>query len=399
MQFEDAITVSQINSYIKAVMDTDTNLRGLFISGEISNLKVHYATGNVYFSLKESDSLLKVVMFASNASKLELNISNGMSVVVKGNIRCYEASGQYQLYAEKIYSDGLGKSYLDLEHLKLKLFQEGIFEKSGKRELPKYPKKLGVITSSAGAVIEDIKKVVERRYPLCGIILYPVNVQGKKAEKQIIEGIKYFNDNKCVDILIIARGGGSAEDLSAFNSEDVAREVHHSRLPIVSAVGHETDFTLCDLAADKRASTPSVAAEIAVPDIKALNNSIEVYIKRLKSSMELKIIFLNPILNALQKRLVQVSPAVKIEDKIETFWILRNNLIKNLSYLIAKKEFRLETLIRQLENYSSERILSQGYALISVRGQSIKRLKEIETEEQIKITMQDGTMEFKIIKI
>ena len=248
-------------------------------------------------------------------------------------------------------------------------------------------------------MIEDIKKVVERRYPLCGIILYSVNVQGKKAEKQIIEGIKYFNDNKCVDVLIIARGGGSSEDLSAFNSEDVAREVHHSVVPIISAVGHETDFTLCDLAADKRASTPSVAAEIAVPDIKALGDFIELYIKRLKNSMELKIIFLSPIFNALQKRLVQASPAVQIEDKIETFCILRNNLIKNLSYFIAKKEFQLETLIRRLENYSSERILSQGYALISARGRNIKHLKDIEKEEEIKITMQDGTMKFKIIKI
>ncbi len=399
MQFEDAITVPQINSYIKAVMDMDVNLRNLFISGEISNLKVHYSTGHIYFSLKESDSILKVIMFASNASRLGLNICNGMKVVVKGSIRCYEVSGQYQLYAEKIYLEGLGKAYLNFENLKFKLFQEGIFEESRKRDLPKYPKKLGIVTSSVGSVIEDIKKVIGRRYPLCEMVLYSVNVQGKNAATQIVKGIKYFNESECVDVVIIGRGGGSSEDLSAFNSEIVAREIYNSKVPIISAVGHETDFTLCDLAADKRASTPSVAAEIAVPDRKVLNDVIEDYKKRLRSSIEFKITFLSPIFNTLQKRLIKVSPKLKIDDKNKYLCILKNNLLRNVSYLIAKKELRFEALNKRLESYSSVRILKQGYALISVKNRKIKSIKELETEKQIKITMQDGSMKFKIIKI
>lgn len=399
MRFEDTITVSQINSYIKAVMDMDVNLRNLFISGEISNLKFHYSTGHIYFSLKESDCLLRVIMFSSNVNRLDLDLCNGMKVIVKGSVKCYENSGQYQLYAEKIYLEGFGRTYLNFESLKLKLFQEGMFEESKKMDLPKYPKKLGIVTSSVGSVIEDIKKVIVRRYPICEMILYSVNVQGKKASTQIVEGIKYFNDIECVDVIIIGRGGGSSEDLAAFNNESVAREIYYSKVPIISAVGHETDFTLCDLVADKRASTPSVAAEVAVPDKKVLNKFIDDYKKRLNSSIEYKINLINSVLNTFQNRLVQVSPKLKIDNENKHVEILKNNLIKNLSYLIAKKEFRFEALKKRLENYSKERILKQGYALISVKGRNVKGVRDLETEKQIKITMQDGAVNFRIIKI
>ena len=269
----EPITVSQLNSYVKAMLDMDTNLRNILISGEITNFKKH-SSGTLYFSLRDQESIVKAVMFSSKITKKSNteNLKNGMQVVVQGNVRCYENTGSYQIYVEKIFIDGtLGNNYTKLELLKLKLLSQNFFDESRKKNIPKYPQKIGIITSETGSVIQDIRKVISRRYRVCELILYPVEVQGKNSCNKICSGIRYFNtpENQ-TDVIIIARGGGSNEDLSVFNEENLAVEIYNSEIPIISAIGHETDFTICDLVADRRASTPSVAAEIAVPDSESI---------------------------------------------------------------------------------------------------------------------------------
>ena len=285
------ITVSQLNSYIKACFECDENLKNIFVVGEISNFRVA-ASGHLYFSLKDEKSVIHAVIFSNSAKNISFDIKDGISVMVKGKVSCYEISGQYQIYVQQINPYGVGTVHLAYEKLKSRLLAEGIFDEKFKKAIPKYPKKIGVITSKTGAVIHDIKNVISRRYPICEILLYPVNVQGEKSSEQIVNGINYFNINQNVDVIIIGRGGGSVEDLWAFNKEEVARAVFVSAIPIISAVGHETDVTICDFVADKRASTPSVAAEIAVPDM----NNLKIDLKNFRNRI---FILLKALINSL----------------------------------------------------------------------------------------------------
>ena len=258
------LTVSQINFYIQSIVDNDPRLKSVFVCGELSNFTRHYKSGHLYFSLKDDKSLIKAVMFSSAASRLRFAPSDGMKVIVRGRISVYEPSGQYQLYVEDMQPDGAGALALAYEQLKSKLEKEGLFDSRHKKPIPQFPKKVGVITSPTGAARRDIENIISRRYPCAEIILYPVTVQGDTAPAQLVNAVEYMDGKS--DVVIIGRGGGSAEDLWAFNDERLARTIYDCNTPVISAVGHETDFTICDFVSDLRAPTPSAAAELAVPD-------------------------------------------------------------------------------------------------------------------------------------
>ena len=270
------LTVSQLNGYIKGLFDRDDVLSGISVSGEISNIKYH-SSGHLYLTLKDENATISAVMFRGDLSRLPFRPENGMRVIASGRVSVYERGGQYQLYISYMKPDGIGALYMALEKLKKQLAAEGLFDASRKKAFPTYPKRIGVVTSPTGAVIRDIIRVTGRRFPMSEIVLFPVHVQGEYAVSEICAGIEYFNIEKSVDVMIVGRGGGSLEDLWAFNSEAVVRAIAKSDIPIISAVGHETDFTLSDLAADRTAATPSMAAELAVPDTEELGEAISAF--------------------------------------------------------------------------------------------------------------------------
>lgn len=401
----DPITVSQLNSYVKAMLDMDTNLRNILISGEITNFKKH-SSGTLYFSLRDQESIVKAVMFSSKITKKSNteNLKNGMQVVVQGNVRCYENTGSYQIYVEKIFIDGtLGNNYTKLELLKLKLLSQNFFDESRKKNIPKYPQKIGIITSETGSVIQDIRKVISRRYRVCELILYPVEVQGKNSCNKICSGIRYFNtpENQ-TDVIIIARGGGSNEDLSVFNEENLAVEIYNSEIPIISAIGHETDFTICDLVADRRASTPSVAAEIAVPDSESIINLINNYEKNLEISVNNIFDRKTQKINLLDNLINTYSPDNKIKNYMNSVNYFNELLIKNMSFYLAKKEFLIENLNKRLDKYSKNNILDQGYSIIfdNIYKKHIKSIYDFsDNTNKIDIIMKDGKIECEINNI
>ena len=401
----DPITVSQLNSYVKAMLDMDTNLRNILISGEITNFKKH-SSGTLYFSLRDQESIVKAVMFSSKITKKSNteNLKNGMQVVVQGNVRCYENTGSYQIYVEKIFIDGtLGNNYTKLELLKLKLLSQNFFDESRKKNIPKYPQKIGIITSETGSVIQDIRKVISRRYRVCELILYPVEVQGKNSCNKICSGIRYFNtpENQ-TDVIIIARGGGSNEDLSVFNEENLAVEIYNSEIPIISAIGHETDFTICDLVADRRASTPSVAAEIAVPDSESIINLINNYEKNLEISVNNIFDRKTQKINLLDNLINTYSPDNKIKNYMNSVNYFNELLIKNMSFYLAKQEFLIENLNKRLDKYSKNNILDQGYSIIfdNIYKKHIKSIYDFsDNTNKIDIIMKDGKIECEINNI
>lgn len=393
------ITVSQLNSYIKACFECDENLKNIFVVGEISNFRVA-ASGHLYFSLKDEKSIIHAVMFSSNAKNISFDIKDGISVMVKGKVSCYEISGQYQIYVQQINPYGVGTVHLAYEKLKSRLLAEGIFDEKFKKAIPKYPKKIGVITSKTGAVIHDIKNVISRRYPICEILLYPVNVQGEKSSEQIVNGINYFNVNQNADVIIIGRGGGSIEDLWAFNKEEVARAIFASSIPIISAVGHETDVTICDFAADKRASTPSVAAEISVPDI----NNLKEDLKNFRSKI---FVSLKAFINFKENNLYNLKLSLN-KKNITDFFDFQSNKIADLksrldifykNYL-EKKHLELEKFKKVLKAYSQDLILKRGYSLIfDNRGKNLKTIDKVIENSKIKIILSDGVLECNLSNI
>ena len=393
------ITVSQLNSYIKACFECDENLKNIFVVGEISNFRVA-ASGHLYFSLKDEKSIVHAVMFSSNAKNISFDIKDGISVMVKGKVSCYEISGQYQIYVQQINPYGVGTVHLAYEKLKSRLLAEGIFDEKFKKAIPKYPKKIGVITSKTGAVIHDIKNVISRRYPICEILLYPVNVQGEKSSEQIVNGINYFNVNQNADVIIIGRGGGSIEDLWAFNKEEVARAVFASSIPIISAVGHETDVTICDFAADKRASTPSVAAEISVPDI----NNLKEDLKNFRSKI---FVSLKAFINLKENNLYNLKLSLN-KKNITDFFDFQSNKIADLksrldifykNYL-EKKRLKLDKFKKVLDAYSQELILKRGYSVIfDNKGKNLKSVDKIPENAKVKIVLSDGVLECNLVNV
>lgn len=393
MKYADmAITVSDLNKYMKEKIAEDEYLNNILIKGEISNFKNHY-TGHMYFTLKDEKSLIKCIMFKSYATKLTFMPKDGMKVMILGSVSVFERDGVYQIYARAMEEDGLGDLYTKYQELKKRLGQQGLFEEEHKMKIPMMPRVIGVLTSQTGSVIRDIINVSTRRNPNVYIRLLPVPVQGEGAAEKISNGIEYMNKNKLADVLILARGGGSLEDLWPFNEEIVAHSIYNSEIPIISAVGHETDFTIADFVADLRAPTPSAAAELAVPDIYEVKRKIETYQDRLRNSLIKKLELMNLRYEKCMSSSVFKEPLRKINDN----YIKLDNCIKQIENSIKVKHEKEKTkyieLIAKLDALSPLKTLYRGYSITEKNNKVIKSKEELKTNDLIEIRFVDGKKE------
>lgn len=387
------LTVSQINTYIKMLLDGDNRLRNIFVSGEISNFNNNYRSGHFYFSLKDEKSVIKAVMFSSNASRVRFKPTDGMKVIVCGRISLYEASGQYQLYVESMQPDGIGALAIAYEQLKSKLNAEGLFDSEHKLDIPQFPKKIGVITSPTGAVIQDIKNVISRRCPITEVILCPVAVQGEFAPSQLVKAVKLFNQLDNVDVIIIGRGGGSFEDLNCFNDEALIRTIYNSNIPIISAVGHETDYTLCDFVSDLRAPTPSAAAELAVPDINEILRSVDNTFLTIKNIVSNRLFFemqaidqLNDSVNSFHADTYIINERMFLESLTKYI----NSVIDNKLRL---NRTEAAALADKINNLSPINLLNKGYSIVTKDNVNIRSVTQISAGDKIAVKMFDGTAE------
>lgn len=386
------LSVFEVNNYLKKIIDNDFILNNLSVKGEISNLKYH-SSGHIYFSLKDNTSKINCVMFKSSAIKLSFKLKEGMNVIVSGRVSVYPEAGSLQLYCNDIEEDGIGKLYIEFEKLKEKLSNLGYFDLENKKEIPKIPRRIGIVTSSTGAVFHDIKNVTRRRNDTVSLVLYPAKVQGIGAFKEIISGIKYFNKVNSVDVIILARGGGSIEELWNFNEEELAKEIFKSNIPIISAVGHEVDFTISDFVSDARAATPSQAAEIAVPMKSDILNEIDYVNIRLNNYIKNRFKAENNKLDSLNRILKLNSPMSKIANSY-----LEINKIQNRMNYIMKKKLEIEKeklfgLNNLLIANNPVNLLTKGYAIIEDEFGIISSKDSLSKEKDIYITLKDGTVQ------
>ena len=390
MKYADmAITVSDLNQYIKTKIADGEYLNNILVKGEISNFKNHY-TGHMYFTLKDEKSLIKCIMFKSYAQKLNFMPKDGMKVFLFGGVSVFERDGIYQIYVKAMEEDGLGDLYTKYQELKNKLEEQGLFEQEHKMEIPLLPKVVGVLTSQTGSVIRDIINVSTRRNPNVVIRLLPVPVQGDGAAEKIAKGIEYMNRNKLADVLILARGGGSLEDLWPFNEEIVAHSIYNSEIPIISAVGHETDFTISDFVADLRAPTPSAAAELAVPDVYELQQKIVSYQNRLRMSLIKKVEVMKLKYEKLMSSFVFKEPTRRIQDnyiKVDTYIKQMENLVETK---YEKQRTKYSELVAKLDAYSPLKTLSRGYTITQKNGKVVKKQSELEKGDIVEIRFSDG---------
>ncbi|HEX3017729.1 MAG TPA: exodeoxyribonuclease VII large subunit [Caproicibacter sp.] len=387
------LTVTQLNTYIKSQFESDENLSHVFITGEISNFTNNYRSGHLYFSLKDDKSVIRAVMFSRSASRLRFQPQDGMKVIARGRVGVYEVSGQYQLYVEDLQPDGLGALNLAFEQLKAKLEKEGLFSAERKRPLPEFPHSIGVITSPTGAAVHDILTILERRYPLAQVVFCPVQVQGGLAAPQIVSALHRMNRLKCADVIIVGRGGGSLEDLWPFNEEAVARAVAASVIPVISAVGHETDFTICDFAADMRAPTPSAAAELAVPDKTELLGGIQAERYRLQNAVSARLAEARGSFVPLAESRVLKNPL----EPVELRRVQIDQLLTDLTFAMRRREDgakeQLANVSGRLNALSPLAVLSRGYAVVfSESGQTVPKMKEIHKDDKILVQMADGSL-------
>ena len=410
---KEYLTVSQLTKYIKYKLDNDVNLREVYLKGEISNFKAH-TRGHFYFTIKDEGSRINAVMFASSASKVKFTPEDGMKILVSGRISVYEATGGYQIYVNEMMEDGVGNLYVAFEQLKKKLASEGLFDEKFKKPIPKIPKKVGVITAPTGAAIRDIISTINRRFPLTEVILFPSLVQGEGAKEDIVRQINRARDYN-LDVLIVGRGGGSIEDLWAFNEEIVARAIYECPIPIISAVGHEIDFTIADFVADLRAPTPTGAAEIAVPNksdvinyINQLNLRCQ---KNIKTILELK----KKRLDSIKSHYILNNPLDLYSAKIQKLDYLTENLIKNYKNIIDKKKIKLNNiktrplfsnplvildktkqkytlLLSKLDALSPLKTLERGYGIIKINEKAITSIKDLKKDDLINIELKDGSV-------
>lgn len=380
------------------IIDNDELLVSVCVRGEISNFTNHYKTGHFYMTLKDEASLIKAVMFRGNASKLKFLPENGMKVIVTGRVSAYIRDGQYQIYIDSMEPDGIGALYIAYEQLKKKLAAEGLFDREKKKPLPKIPTRIGIITSPTGAAIRDIINILGRRFPLCRLILYPSLVQGDGASAQIIAGIDYFNEKKNVDVLIVGRGGGSLEDLWAFNDEALCRRVAASDIPIISAVGHETDFTLCDFAASVRAPTPSAAAELAVPESSELKRKINNVNARMELLCEQRIKILKEKLTALSNSRVLTNPINFIDDRKMALGMTEDKLITRMNTLLERKKSSLVSHAAKLDALNPLSVVARGYsAVFNDEGKLIKSISQTKKGDMVSFMVTDGKISAEVV--
>ena len=390
MERPEPITVTALNRYIKTIVDNDERLNMVYIKGEISNFKNHY-TGHMYFTLKDENSLIKCVMFKTYTSNLNFTPKDGMSVVILGSVSVFERDGIYQIYVKGMEIDGVGALYAEYEKLKARLSEEGLFDEKHKKKIPILPNSIGVITSKTGAVIRDIINVTTWRFPNVNIKLYPASVQGKGAAETVVKAIKYFNEVKNVDVIIVARGGGSLEDLWPFNEEITARAIYESEIPIISAVGHETDFTIADFVADLRAPTPSAAGELAVPEINELKWKLDNVKKKLSLLLRQKVEIMKNRYNSLINSKALKNPYDSIRQKMLLVEKLEESLKNKFGTTLKDDKIKLVKLVSKLETLSPLKTLTRGYSIVeNEEGTVLTSTSELISGEKISIILSDG---------
>lgn len=412
------VTISDLNRYIKAKFDMDTHLNRVYLKGEISNFK-HHTRGHFYFTLKDENSRIAAVMFASAAKNVAFEPEDGMKVLVSGRIALYEATGSYQIYVDSMELDGIGNLYLEFERLKKELAKEGLFNKEHKRPIPRFPKKIGIITAPTGAAIRDILSTIKRRYPICETILFPALVQGTGAKESIVKQLNKAQEYD-LDVIICGRGGGSIEDLWAFNEEIVARAIYNSKIPVISAVGHEIDFTIADYVADLRAPTPTGAAEMAVPNLVDLKSLIEQYKIRANEAVT-NIIKKNRIkLESLQNSFVLKNPLSLYEikeQKLDSYIdylnqymanklnhaklmyekVINNKILKSPQSMFDKKKHQYELLLKTIEVLNPMKLLSSGYSIVKSNGKVIKNSHDVNLDDVVDIELSEGKLKCSVI--
>ena len=391
------LSVTQLNTYIKSIIDGDSLLRSLYVVGEISNFTNHYRTGHFYLTLKDENCAVKAVMFASANRRLKFMPENGMKVIVRGRVSVFERDGQYQLYIDDMQPDGLGALNLAFEQLKNRLAQEGLFDERFKKPIPYRCMRIGVVTSATGAVIQDIRNVISRRYPLAEIILAPVQVQGASAAPQIADAIERFNSGDYADVLIVGRGGGSLEDLWAFNEEIVARAVFKSRIPIISAVGHETDFTICDFVADLRAPTPSAAAELAVPDIREDIAFVQTVVYECEATLLQRVNDEKERLEMIKERLRYRSPSMLIDQRIQTVDTLMTSALLSVQRKLDSETARLSSTAARLDALSPLRVMARGYSIVTKDEKVVASSKALKKGDRITVGFSDGERKCEVL--
>lgn len=392
MQNTLVLSVSQLNRYIKMNFDADENLANIFISGEISNFTNHYRTGHLYFTLKDDSAAVRAVMFNSSAKRLKFMPEDGMKVIARGRVSVYEASGQYQLYVDDMQPDGVGALNLAYEQLKEKLQKEGLFSELHKKPLPPYPEKVGVITSPTGAAVRDIINVLGRRFPYAEIVFCPVLVQGEGAHLQLTDAVNLFNSERAADIIIIGRGGGSIEDLWEFNDEGLARAVYNSEIPVISAVGHETDFTICDFVADMRAPTPSAAAELAVPDANELQYALSALKNRMFLNVSSGIADRRSRLEYLTSKGALKSPDEMLSNRSQRLDTAFSKMLSSYENRIGGKKVEFISAATALSKLDPMSVLMRGFAFVSDKnGKNVYSSQALAKGDKINVRFHDGS--------
>ena len=387
------ISVSQLNRYVKSLLEGDANLAAVYIGGEISNFTNHYKSGHLYMSLKDEGAVVKAVMFRAYASKLAFTPENGMKVIVRARVSLYEKDGAFQIYIEEMQPDGVGALQIAFEQLKKKLAAEGLFEASRKKPLPRYPARVGVITSPTGAAVRDIFNVLGRRFPLARVVFTPVLVQGEGAPAQLVAALRRFNETNAADVLLLGRGGGSIEELWAFNDETVARAVAASRIPVISAVGHETDFTICDFVADLRAPTPSAAAELAVPDQHQLAARLTQLYGALRQSALHRVEVENTRLASIRGKRCLATPLFYVEEQGMRLDYFVRRFAAAARVQTSRAEGRLSAAAGKLDALSPLKVLSRGYSIVYKDGEVQHSVEGIRSGDKLSLRLSDGRIE------
>ena len=396
---QQVLSITQVNEYIRRIMDADSLLGSVAVRGEISNYKV-YPSGHHYFTLKDDDASLKCVMFRSSAVRIKFRPENGMRIIAMGKISVFPRDGAYQLYCSAMALDGVGDLHTAFEQLKAKLAQQGLFDPSHKKTLPRYPARIGIITSSAGAAVHDMLRILRKRYPLTQVKILPVRVQGEEAPGEIASAIAYANHFKLADLLIVGRGGGSIEDLWAFNDEQVARSIFDSEIPIISAVGHEPDVTISDFVADLRAATPSNGAELAVPDQDALRQSLDATLSAMAASVEKQVKNAKRQLDMLSASAVLKSPDAYILQKCKSLELLTSRLRGAGDKLLSNYKHRFISNAAKLDALSPLKVLYRGYAMVQTDdGNAVRSAKGIAVGDNVKVFLSDGSFKANVTDV
>ncbi|MBR5223004.1 MAG: exodeoxyribonuclease VII large subunit [Clostridia bacterium] len=387
-----ALSVKQLNLFVKSLIEGDVRLSNVTVTGEISNFKNHYQSGHFYFTLKDEDAQIRCVMFRAYACRVPFAVRDGLKVVLRGRVSLYEKDGQYQFYAEEMHEQGLGDISLQFQQIKERLAKEGLFDEENKRPLPRFPKRIAVITSDTGAAVQDILNITARRYPLCEIMLCPVAVQGENAVPSMLDALERVYALSNCDAIIIGRGGGSIEDLWAFNSEILARKIYESPIPVISAVGHETDFTICDFVADLRAPTPSAAAELVVPDINEIYNFLNKRSDALKNALLSKYNLNKAKFQSVCEKSIFAKPEKLIQQREEQLDYLTEKLVMVFATTLKNQQSRLSNAASKLDALSPLKVLARGYSIAEIDNKPITSINDAEKGDKLTLKLNDGKL-------